>query len=75
MAKRTINIEIGKKYIGLVNGVIFEIIGKEPKTGYFKAKFQDNSIRYYSKNMLEYVQIAEFAPEGTKKQNELEQIT
>lgn len=75
MAKRTINIEIGKKYIGLVNGVIFEIIDKEPKTGHFKAKFQDGSIRYYSKNMLEYVQIAEFAPEGTKKQNELEQIT
>lgn len=59
-------IEIGKSYIGLVNGAVFSVVDRDHvKTSYgivklIKVRDRDGKVTYYSERYLEHLLIDEY---------------
>jgi hypothetical protein len=54
-----IKIEVGKKYKGLVNGVIFKVVSYNPKNECFEILTDSGKKLFHSKAFLEHLIIEE----------------
>ena len=54
-----IKIEVGKRYKGKINGVIFEVVSYNPKNEYFEIITDDKKTFYHAKSFLEHLLVEE----------------
>lgn len=57
--KRKIIVEVGKKYKGLINGVIFTIVRYNQKNEYFEILTDNGNKNFHTRSFLEHLMIEE----------------